>query len=370
MSSVARILFAGVLFALALLFIWRLRPSPTGVLDMATALVSAEEGESRLVKTLEATFGRPWKTTTPTGDGPRRFDLVSRDALGRTPDLVGCTSYLAEGGIEIGVLALPPPGVSEAYAERQVLGVARLFVPRTPDLDRILETLRTTGPGPLWHFAEPAKTKGLLVLYSPPRPEVFAASGFQVIAIRGLREDRQIQLESFSARLAERIARGDLSFRAPTPGPTASPAVAPPPRVHPAFRTELPLVTGEIGMSEALRRYREMCRTKGMAVSMSFAQVAVSGPDANLVAIDRVDATGLLWVTLQAQPEGVLIGGGLPLHSKEATGVQALPMLPIGSRERMPGQLVWSGSLVRAREHPMKGLVFEVNDLALEWRPR
>jgi hypothetical protein len=36
----------------------------------------------------------------------------------------------------------------------------------------------------------------------------------------------------------------------------------------------------------------------------------------------------------------------------------------------MPGQLVWSGSLFRARPQPDLGLVFEVNDLALEWRPK
>lgn len=103
---------------------------------------------------------------------------------------------------------------------------------------------------------------------------------------------------------------------------------------------------------------------------MSFAMVAVSGPEANLVALERVDATGLLRITLQVLPEGVVLIGAVPLRSPEATSLQKLPLLPIRSGQRMPGQLVWSGNLVRAWPEPALGLAFEVNDLALEWRPR
>ncbi len=364
---------AWLLVVLAALSACRPERRKTGVLDIANALLARENGDRALLQTLEATFGSPWTSRTPAVDGPRRLDLVSKDPLGRSPDLVGCTSYLAEGGVEIGLLTIPPPGVSEAYGERLALSVARLFVPRTPDPSLLLDALRTTGPGARWLIGKPEKTGGLLLLFSPPAPAVFESSGFLVLAVRGLREDRRILLEQLADRLEVGMAQGRLAPSPLPPVPTVAPAAvraaSRPPLVPPAFRTELPLVTGEIGMAEALRRYREMARIKGSEVSMSFPPVAVSGPVANLVAIERVEVIGLLRITLQVLPEGVLVSGAVSLQDPEARSLQKLPLLSIGSRERMPGQLVWSGSLFRARPEPYLGLVFEVNDLALEWRP-
>ena len=119
-------------------------------------------------------------------------------------------------------------------------------------------------------------------------------------------------------------------------------------------------------MGEALRRYREMARAKGVEkLSMSFAQVPVSGVEANLVSLEKHASTDLLWVTLQVFPEGALVSGGLPISSLESQHLQRFPLFEIGSAARMPGQLVWSGNLVRARAVPPKGLVFEVDGLAL-----
>jgi hypothetical protein len=340
-----------------------------GVLDMGNALLSREKGDARLLDALAATFDRPWRSQPSGAGGPRRLDLRARDPFGKVPDLVGGACYLAEGGVEIGLLAIPAPGVNDAWAERQALAVARHFVSPSPDLDQVLETLRTTGPGPRWLIAEPAKTKGPLLLFSTPLPDVFVASGFLVVAVRAGDDVRRAGLEQFATRLGARIAQGELSRRESPPTPVPAP-----PRengVPSAFRTERPLATGDITMGEALRRYREMAQVKGVeSLSMSFPQVPVSGHEANLVGFENYWSTNLLWVTLQVFPEGVLVSGGIPITSPEAATLQRLPILEIGSSSRMPGQLVWSGSLVRARVFPPKGLVFEVNELALEWRPQ
>lgn len=364
----------GTLAALAVLLgaLWLVLPDGDrkfSVLDMGNALLAREKGDARLLDLLSDAFDGAWQSQPSGAGGPRRLDLRTRDPLGRAPDLVGSACFLAEGGVEIGFLALPPPGVSDAWAERQTLAVARHFVSPSPDLDGVLETLRTTGPGPRWLIGEPAKTKGPLLLFSPPLPDVIAASGFVVIAVRSADDVRRAGLEQFATRLAARIAQGDLSRKAAPPTP-----VPPPPpgeRFLPPFRTQRPLVTGDITMGEALRRYREMAQVKGVeTLSMSFAQIAVSGPEANLVAFEKYWSTNILWVTLQVLPEGVLVSGGLPISSPESMNLQRLPLLEIGSTARMPGQLVWSGSLVRARVVPPKGLVFEVDGLALEWRSR
>lgn len=340
-----------------------------GVLDMGNALLAREKGDARLLDLLSGTFDRRWQSQPSGAGGPRRLDLLSRDPLGRVPDLVGSTCFLAEGGFEVGVLAIPAPGVSDAWAERQALSVARHFVSPSPDLDSVLETLRATGPGPRWLIGEPSKTKGPLILYSPPLPDVFAASGFLVVAVRSGDDVRRVGLEQVATRLAARIAQGELSRNAAVPTPLPTP---PPGKLFlPAFRTERPLVTGDITMGEALRRYREMARAKGVEkLSMSFAQVPVSGVEANLVSLEKHASTDLLWVTLQVFPEGALVSGGLPISSLESQHLQRFPLFEIGSAARMPGQLVWSGNLVRARAVPPKGLVFEVDGLALEWRPR
>lgn len=345
------------------------RGRKVGVVHMGRALLAREAGDAKLLEALGATFDSPWESQPSGKGGPRRLDLRSRDPLGRSPDLVGSASYLAEGGVEIGVLALPAPGVSDAWAERQALGVGRLFVSPAPDLEEIVETLRTSGPGPRWLVGEPKQTKGPLLLFSPPRPDVFAASGFLVIAIQAAEEGRRAGLERLAMRLGERIAQGDLSRAAPLPTPVPRALLAA--GFYPAFRTERPLVTGDITMAEALRRYRAMAEAKGMdSLSMSFPQVPVSGHEANLVMCENHWPTNLLWVTLQVLPERVLVSGGVPVESQEAAHLGRLPVLEIGSMSRMPGQLVWSGSLVRARNVPPKGLVFEVNELALEWRPQ
>jgi len=340
-----------------------------GVLDLGKALLAREKGDARLLEVLSGTFDRPWQSQPSGAGGPRRLDLRSRDPFGQVPDLVGGACFLAEGGVEIGYLAIPPPGVSDAWAERQALSVARHFVSPSPDLDGVLETLRTTGPGPRWLIGEPAKTKGPLVLFSPPLPDVFAASGFVVVAVQSGDDTRRAGLEQLATRLAARIAQGELSRKVAPPTPVPAP---PPGELFlPAFRTQRPLVTGDITMGEALRRYREMAQLKGLeSLSMSFPQLPVSGPEANLVMLEKHWATNVLWVTLQVLPEGVLVSGGLPISSPESANLQRFPLLEIGSASRMPGQLVWSGNLVRARAVPPKGLVFEVDGLALEWRPR
>ncbi|MBK9966723.1 MAG: hypothetical protein IPP07_18315 [Holophagales bacterium] len=345
------------------------RGPKVGVLDMGNALLAREKGDARLLDVLAATFDRPWRSQPSGAGGPRRLDLQARDPFGKIPDLVGAASYFAEGGVEIGVLAIPAPGVSDAWAERQALAVARYFVSPSPDLDQLLETMRTTGPGPRWLIGEPAKTKGPLLLFSPPLPDVFAASGFLVVAVRAGDDVRRAGLEQLSARLGARIAQGGLSRSVSPPPPVPAPPTAN--GIPSAFRTARPLVTGDITMGEALRRYREMAQVKGVDfLSMSFPQVPVSGHDANLVMFENYWSTSLLWVTLQVLPEGVLVAGGVPIGSPEAAALQRLPILEIGASSSMPGQLVWSGSLVRAHVVPPKGLVFEVNELALEWRPR
>ena len=205
-----------------------------------------------------------------------------------------------------------------------------------------------------------APSEGMpLVLSTTPRREMVDQIGFLMVCLRGHDDDGKARVVELARALtAEESARerqgGGPAFHLPAP-------IA-------EFRSERSLtLSGAITPGQALTLYRQEARMQGKAVTMSFPGTRISSESAVVLAkVPQPDGVAVFFRTLAEKAQ---LRAVLPADSADLKLLDRLPLLDPTSPALPAGALVISGKLKSAGGVPDFGLVFDVTELAFEWRP-